>query len=95
MSGTIIEKLVEIAESLDEVNRYTAVLGIGSLVGIIVLKRIAPRIPGALVALVVGIVLSTALDLPAKGVAVVGDVATGIPLPEPPGHPDSATSSSS
>ena len=84
VSGTIIQKLVEIAENLDEVNRYTAALGIGSLVGIIVLKRIAPRIPGALVALVVGIALSTFLHLSEKGVDVVGDVATGIPLPSLP-----------
>ncbi len=87
VSGTIIEKLVEIAQQLDDVDIYTAVLGIATLVGIIVLKRIAPRIPGALVALIVGIVLSTALDLPDKGVAVVGDVATGIPLPSIPRIP--------
>ena len=84
VSGTIIQKLVAIAESLDELNRYTAALGIASMVGILVLKRIAPRIPGALVALVVGIALSTLFDLPEHGVAVVGDVATGIPLPSLP-----------
>jgi SulP family sulfate permease len=84
VSGTIIEKLVQIAESLDELNNYTTALGIGSLVGILALRRIAPRIPGALVALVAGIVLSSLLDLPEKGVAVVGEVATGIPLPSLP-----------
>ena len=81
VSGTIVEKLVAIVQSLDELNRWTAALGIGSAIGIAVLKRVAPRIPGALVALVVGIVLSTLLDLQAKGVAVVGDVATGLPVP--------------
>ena len=84
VSGTIIEKLVQIAESLDELNTYTAALGIGSLAGILALRRIAPRVPGALIALVVGIVLSSLLDLPEKGVAVVGEVATGIPLPSLP-----------
>ena len=84
VSGTIIQKLVQIAQSLDELNPYTAALGIASLVGILVLKRIAPRIPGALIALVAGIVLSTLLDLPDKGVAVVGEVATGVPLPSLP-----------
>jgi len=87
VSGTIIEKLIEIAQQLDDMDVHTAVLGIGTLVGIIVLKQIAPKIPGALVALIVGIVLSTALDLPAKGVAVVGDVATGIPVPSIPRIP--------
>jgi SulP family sulfate permease len=81
VSGTIIAKLVQIAESLDELNTWTAVLGVGSLVGILALRRIAPRIPGALVALVVGIALSSLLDLAEKGVEVVGEVTTGIPLP--------------
>ncbi|MFL5718891.1 MAG: SulP family inorganic anion transporter [Chloroflexota bacterium] len=81
VSGTIIEKVVAIARMLDDVHADTAVLGISTLIGIVVLRRLAPRLPGPLIALVLGIGLSTALDLPAKGVAVVGDVATGIPLP--------------
>jgi high affinity sulfate transporter 1 len=84
-SGTIVQELTAIAQSLDDLNQYTAAMGIGSVIGIFVLKRFAPRIPGALVALIVGIALSTAFDLSAKGVAVVGDVATGIPTP---GLPD-------
>jgi high affinity sulfate transporter 1 len=87
VSGTIIEKLVAIAGSLDDVQVYTATLGIGSVIGMFVLKALAPRIPGALVALVVGIVLSVAFDLQAKGVAVVGDVSTGVPLPGIPQIP--------
>src|SRR3954452_22591839 len=81
VSGTIIEKLIAIAGRLDDIDDYTALLGIGSLIGIVVLRRIAPKLPGPLIALVVGIALSTALDLPAKGVAVVGDVTTGVPHP--------------
>ncbi|MFL5675302.1 MAG: SulP family inorganic anion transporter [Chloroflexota bacterium] len=81
VSGTIIEKLIAIARLLDDIDDYTALLGIGSLIGIVVLRRIAPKLPGPLIALVVGIALSTALDLPAKGVAVVGDVTTGVPHP--------------
>ena len=84
VSGTIIEKLVQIVGSLDELNTYTTALGIGSLVGILALRRIAPRIPGALVALALGIVLSSLFDLAEKGVDVVGEVATGIPLPSLP-----------
>jgi high affinity sulfate transporter 1 len=85
--STIIAKVTTIAAGLDEVNRYTAALGILSGIGIIVLRRLAPRIPGALVALVVGIVLSAAFDLQAKGVAVVGDVTTGLPTPGLPRIP--------
>jgi SulP family sulfate permease len=85
VDGTTVQKLVGIAqETLGLTTPATAILGVASLVGILVLKRIAPRIPGALVALVVGIVLSTALDLSAHGVAVVGDIDTGVPLPSIP-----------
>jgi SulP family sulfate permease len=87
VGGTIIERLVAMAQEIDDLEPYTAVLGIGSLIGIFALKRFAPRIPGALVALVAGIVLSTTLDLPARGVEVVGEVATGIPVPSIPRIP--------
>ncbi len=87
VSGTIIEKLVEIVQELDLVDVATAILGIGTLIGIVVLKRVAPRVPGPLIALIVGIIASTVLDLSAQGVAVVGDVATGIPLPSIPRIP--------
>src|SRR3954454_18506653 len=79
--NTIIEKLVSIAQNLDDVDPYTATLGIGCIVGIILIKRFARPIPGALVALIVGIASSYAFDLELKGVAVVGEVSTGIPLP--------------
>jgi sulfate permease, SulP family len=84
VSGTIVERLVAIAQELSEYVPAAAVLGVGSMVGIFVLKRVAPRVPGALVALIVGIVVSSALDLAAQGVAVVGEVETGIPVPNIP-----------
>ena len=84
VSGTISQKVVEMARELPDFHGYTASLGIASLVVILVLRRFARRVPGALLVLVAGIVLSTVLDLPAKGVAVVGDVATGMPLPSIP-----------
>ena len=87
VSGTIIERLVAIAGEIGELVPATAALGIGSMIAIFALKRVAPRIPGALVVLVVGIVLSTVLDLAAEGVAVVGEVATGIPTPSIPRIP--------
>lgn len=87
VSGTILQKCVAIVESLDDIDPYTAILGIGSAIGILVLRRVARRIPGALVALVAGIAVSTLLDLPEKGVAVVGEVTTGIPFPSIPNVP--------
>lgn len=85
VDGTTVQKLVGMAqEVLGLTTPATAILGVGSLVGILLLKRFAPRIPGALVALVVGIVVSTAFDLSDHGVAVVGEIETGVPLPSIP-----------
>ena len=76
-----------VQETVGLVDPTTAILGVGSLVGIVVLKRIAPRVPGALIALIVGIVLSTVLDLSAQGVETVGEITTGFPLPSIPNLP--------
>ncbi len=84
VSGTIGERLLEIAQELDLIEPYTAALGVGSIIGMVVLRRLVPRVPASLVALIVGIVLSSLFDLAAEGVAVVGDVATGIPVPSIP-----------
>jgi high affinity sulfate transporter 1 len=86
-SGTILQETLGIIDQLSLIDPWTFALGAGSIVGISILRRVAPRIPGALVALIVGIVISTLLDLPAKGVAVVGDVTTGVPLPGIPRVP--------
>ena len=45
---------------------------------------IAPAVPGALVLVVGGLVASSLLDLGAHGVALVGDVPSGLPTPELP-----------
>jgi MFS superfamily sulfate permease-like transporter len=44
-----------------------------------------PRIPGALVVLVLGIAATSFLNLVAHGVSIVGEVPTTLPLPELPG----------
>ncbi len=51
-----------------------------ALVILFVLKIYAPRVPGALVTLVLGIGASAIFDLSAQGVAVVGAVPRGQPI---------------
>ncbi len=81
VTGSVAQQLVAVFPSLLSANAWAAALGVGSLVMMLVLRRLAPRIPGALIALLVGIGLSVVLDLAAKGVDVVGEVTTGVPLP--------------
>ncbi len=77
--GTIGDQLVYLVQNLDLTNPQTLIMGVGSIVLILGMRRITPRIPGPLVALVIGILASTLLDLSAKGVSVVGDLPTGFP----------------
>ena len=57
----------------------TLVVGIVALVVVFGLRAVAPRVPGALVLVVGGLLASWLLDLGAHGVALVGDVPRGLP----------------
>ena len=59
-------------------------VGISGLATILVLRFVAPRIPGALVLVVGGLIASGLLDLADRGIATVGDVPRGVPLPTLP-----------
>ena len=79
VSGTFFQQVAQFISELPETNVYTLALGVGTIVLILVLKRFKPLIPGALVALVLGIVVSSLLQLNAKyGVSVVGVIPTGM-----------------
>ena len=52
--------------------------------GVFGLKAIAPKVPGALIPVVGGLLAAAVFDLGAKGVALLGDVPSGLPRPEIP-----------
>ncbi len=81
---TVFQKLATIVSQLTEINPWTLALGLGSLAIIFGCRLFIPRIPGPLVALIVGIVAVPLFGLTAHGVAVVGDVDTTVPLPDIP-----------
>ena len=70
--------------SLAGTSRSTLLVGAIALVVVFGLRRIAPRVPGALVLVVGGLLASWLLDLEAHGVAVVGPVPRGLPSFEVP-----------
>jgi SulP family sulfate permease len=87
LDGSLPEQLAQLVASLPDTNPYTLAVGLGSLLLILVLRRISPRIPGPLIALVLGILAVSLLELAAHDVSVVGEVATGVPLPSIPTVP--------
>lgn len=77
--GYFVEVLA-LLHSLPHANLYSVAVGVGAFLIVRLMKRYAPKVPGALVALVLLTTLVAVLDLPAKGVGVLGKaVPSGLP----------------
>jgi SulP family sulfate permease len=82
-----IRELGSWVRGLGETSTATLLVGVVSLVVIFGLRRVAPRMPGALVLVVGGLIASRLFDLGAHGVALVGDIPRGLPrLDVPDAH---------
>lgn len=68
-------------EAFPRAHLPTLAIGLGSAAVLLLGRRLAPRIPAALVVVVVGVVLALALDLDVRGVALVGSIPSGLPRP--------------
>jgi high affinity sulfate transporter 1 len=82
--GPFYKQAWHLLTHLDETSGWTLAIGGASLAALVVLKRLAPGLPAALVMVVASILVVTVLDLADKGVAVVGEVERAIPLPAIP-----------
>ena len=86
-TGDTIRQFAHVIGHLGDTNGPTLAVGIGALVLLFAGERWFPRIPGGLLALVLGIVVGAAFHLSSHGVAIVGHVPSGLPpvsLPHPP-----------
>jgi len=68
-------------------NPWALGIGLLSLGIILVLKRLRPRTPGILIAVVVAIAFSIVLDLESRDVSVIGMLPQGFPVPTFPAVP--------
>ena len=73
------QKLFSWLQSLSETDLATLVVGVTSLILIFGLRKVAPKVPGALVLVIVGLLASALLNLGDLGVALVGEVPRGLP----------------
>jgi high affinity sulfate transporter 1 len=72
-------KLAEFTDKFDQSHLPTLALGIGLLAVLLVLRKVAPRLPAALVVVIAGIVSVMMLGLDKEGVAIIGSVPAGLP----------------
>lgn len=73
------QKLISWLQGLPQLNPATAILGLFLLALLVALKLKAPKIPGALVAVALGIGAATVLPLAEMGVTLTGAVPSGLP----------------
>jgi SulP family sulfate permease len=72
-------QLAEIFRGLAQVHLPSLGLSIAAVAGILILGRFAPRVPGPLIAVAGAIAASAVWDFAARGIAVIGPVAGGLP----------------
>ncbi len=82
--GKVHEILIAAAGQLHATHLATLALGAGAIAVLLVVKRRWPAFPGALLVVVSGTALVSALGLEAAGVRVVGEVPAGLPAPSLP-----------
>ncbi len=84
-AGThLLERTRQTVMRLGESNLYALALGLGTIAFLFVMKRVAPRFPAALTAMVMSAVAVILFDLESKGVRLAGDIPARLPGFESP-----------
>ena len=78
-SDEFFQQVLELLRRLDEAHVLTVVIGVVCMAGLLIMRRVNPKLPGPLIVVVVTIALSALLDWQSKGVAIVGAVPAGLP----------------
>jgi SulP family sulfate permease len=87
--GNFFEQGWDLLSRLDETSGLTLLVGILSLALVLGLKELAPVVPASLIAVLLGIVAVRIFDLDQHGVAIVGQIDSGLPslgLPDVAAH---------
>jgi high affinity sulfate transporter 1 len=74
-----LTKLLNVARALPHTHLGDVAVSAGVILVVLAIRRISHKIPGALIAVIVAIGVSYAVDLAAHGVAVLGPVPGGLP----------------
>jgi high affinity sulfate transporter 1 len=74
-----IPQIREFFRELGSIHGLTVLIGFVSLAALLLLRRYVPKVPGALVVVIAGILVSYAAGLSDHGVALVGHIPSGLP----------------
>lgn len=71
--------LIAAFQNFGSIHIPTALIGLGSLAGLILVKKWNKRIPAALLMVITGILVVAFFDLSERGVTIVGNIPSGLP----------------
>ncbi len=74
-----IPQLVEVMREAGDANGTTILVGVVALMVLVPLRFLAPKFPAALLVVATAIVASWIFDLQSHGVAILGDIPSGLP----------------
>jgi sulfate permease, SulP family len=80
-------EVIALIQSIPHANWYSFAIGAGTFAIVRLMKRYTPKVPGALVALIVMTVIVAVFGLDRKGVSVLGTIPSGLPTLTVPNVP--------
>ncbi len=83
-ASSFVEQVDAVLGHLGDVSWSTVALSTAAIAGLLLLARVAPRIPAPLVVVAAGIVLVALFDLEEHGIALISEVPSGLPAPRLP-----------
>jgi SulP family sulfate permease len=78
-SGQVHAIVIDTLQQIGQADFYTVLVGIGSVIGIILIRKWSRKIPSALVVVVVGILVTYLFSLHQLGLSIIGDIPKGLP----------------
>jgi len=86
--GNVLQELGSMLEQFSDWDWPTIAVGVVALAALFLIQRFAPKLPGALIVMLVAIAASVIFDWEGSGILVVGEIPTELPnlsIPEWPG----------
>ncbi len=83
-SGRFVDAVALAFRALTQAHPLTLGIGVACLLALLLGRRVVPRMPTSLVVSVAAIIAAVAFGLPERGVAVIGEIPSGLPRPNLP-----------
>lgn len=77
--GNVLERLIHVSQALDQTSILAVTIAATSLGSLILIQKYARRLPGFLIALVLGALVCHLANGPEKGIAMVGEIPAAFP----------------